>query len=109
MDKHGHGNGRAHKKLGECYQSQEWSTSVNLVNQSQGQFKKRSTHGQSITSPSTPIGQYPTKDATWIVKEAQGMKLFTLESLSEEAQTYHNHGLPRWQSVCSKSNPTDEI
>ncbi|GKD36650.1 retrovirus-related pol polyprotein from transposon TNT 1-94 [Tanacetum coccineum] len=53
-----------------------------------------------------PIGKYPTKDAMWIVKEAQGMKLFTLESLSEEAQTCHNHGLPRWQSVCSKSNPT---
>ncbi|GKG04250.1 hypothetical protein Tco_0314637, partial [Tanacetum coccineum] len=27
-DKHEHGNGRARKKSGECYQSQEWSTSV---------------------------------------------------------------------------------
>ncbi|GKA18341.1 hypothetical protein Tco_0698178 [Tanacetum coccineum] len=86
-DKHEHGNGRARKEPGESYQ------------------KSR----MSITSLKPLIGQYPTKDATWIVKKAQGMKLFTLESLSEEAQTCHNHGLPRWQSVCSKSNPTDEI
>ncbi|GKA72350.1 uncharacterized mitochondrial protein-like protein [Tanacetum coccineum] len=93
-DKHEHGNGRARKKPGECLQKGQKVNSGQL---------------SSITSLKPLIGQYPTKDATWIVKKAQGMKLFTLESLSEEAQTCHNHGLPRWQSVCSKSNPTNEI
>ncbi|GKF10163.1 hypothetical protein Tco_0048089, partial [Tanacetum coccineum] len=47
--------------------------------------KSREEAIKSKTSLKPLIGQFPTKDATWIVKKAQGMKLFTLESLSEEA------------------------
>ncbi|GJS08769.1 hypothetical protein Tco_0365565 [Tanacetum coccineum] len=65
-------------------------------------------YGSSITSLKPSLAN--TQQRMHVDSEkAQGMKLFTLESLSEEAQTCHNHGLPRWQSVCSKSNPTDEI
>ncbi|GJX99136.1 reverse transcriptase domain-containing protein [Tanacetum coccineum] len=76
-DKHGHGNGRARKEPGESYQ-------------------------KVYTSPSTLIGGDPRKNDTVDMKEAQGNKAYTLGLLTKEAQTCHNHGLPRWQSVRAK-------
>ncbi|GJY14432.1 reverse transcriptase domain-containing protein [Tanacetum coccineum] len=54
------------------------------------------------TSTSTLIGRDPRKNDTVDMKEAQGYKAYTLGLLTKEAQTYHNHGLPRWQSVRAK-------
>ncbi|GJT08021.1 hypothetical protein Tco_0842483 [Tanacetum coccineum] len=79
-DKHGHGNGRAHKEPGECYQK---STQVNLHN----------------TSPSPLIGGNPQGNHTWSDKKAQEGWLFTLEILTEESQMSH-HGLPRLKGAC---------
>ncbi|GJY23935.1 hypothetical protein Tco_0397593 [Tanacetum coccineum] len=69
-----------------------------------GQLK--STFGQPkvYTSPSTLIGGDPRKNDTVDMKEAQGNKAYTLGLLTKEAQTCHNHGLPRWQSVRAKMN-----
>ncbi|GKC25900.1 hypothetical protein Tco_1028050, partial [Tanacetum coccineum] len=62
---------------------------------SKGKFKLRVRKGNSgvkvqhdrVKTSLTPlIGQYPSMDATWIVKKAQGMKQFILILLSEEAQ-----------------------
>ncbi|GJV43524.1 hypothetical protein Tco_1428060 [Tanacetum coccineum] len=57
-------------------------------------------HGKVKTSLKPLIGQCPTKNATWIVKKAQGMKLFTLEVHSEEAQ-------PVTITDCHAGNPCE--
>ncbi|GJZ46737.1 hypothetical protein Tco_0600569 [Tanacetum coccineum] len=57
-------------------------------------------HGKVKTSLKPLIGQCPTKNATWIVKKAQGMKLFTLEVHSEEAQ-------PVTITDCHADNPCE--
>ncbi|GKB08921.1 hypothetical protein Tco_0837233 [Tanacetum coccineum] len=62
-DKHGHEERKSTQEAGDSIaKRQKDKTSLKLL-----------------------IGQYPSKDATWIVKKAQGMKQFTLNSLTEEA------------------------
>ncbi|GKD45594.1 hypothetical protein Tco_1270239 [Tanacetum coccineum] len=71
-DKHEHGNGRAYKKLGECYQvnlQSTWSTKVKVkimgllpIEGYKGQFKGQSTHGQSYTSSNAPYWPIPCEE-----------------------------------------------
>ncbi|GJU02747.1 reverse transcriptase domain-containing protein [Tanacetum coccineum] len=61
-----HGNGRARKKPGECYQRSKIQPVGKM-------------------SPSTLIGGDPRKNDTVDMKEAQGNKAYTLEVLTKEA------------------------
>ncbi|GJX89393.1 hypothetical protein Tco_0341407 [Tanacetum coccineum] len=62
-----HGNGRARKKPGECYQRSKIQPVGKM-------------------SPSTLIGGDPRKNDTVDMKEAQGNKAYTLEVLTKEAR-----------------------
>ncbi|GJU46600.1 hypothetical protein Tco_1203866 [Tanacetum coccineum] len=104
-DKHGHGNGIECTKAGRML---SWST---LVNQ-------KSTHIQLciIQVPSSDMAkQNVTKLPYWSIldegitrgfKEAHIDKGFYTKLLAKETQKGSDTRMPRWQSVCSKINPT---
>ncbi|GKA59151.1 reverse transcriptase domain-containing protein [Tanacetum coccineum] len=89
--KHEHGNGRARKEPGECYQ---WSTQVNP--------QQQSTHGQSNTSSNAPYWPIPTRNATLNDEEAQGKMGFALNLLTKLTQVSHH-------TDCHVGNPCELV